>query len=228
MPTCDRRPLAAQAILYFLRQDYANRELIVVDDGADAISDLVPKDSRISYVRLPKKESIGAKRNLACEQARGTIIAHWDDDDWMADWRLSYQVGELVKARGNAVCGLAHILYYDPRNDRAWIYAYPPRGRRWVAGNTLCYHKALWRERSFPQVSEGEDTRFVWSLPESAIIPLLDHKFYVATVHDKNTSRKRTHDSCWQAKSAQEIRTIIGDDFVFYEQWPGKLVPAPV
>jgi glycosyltransferase involved in cell wall biosynthesis len=194
--------------MYLLRQDYAYRELIVVDDGADAISDLVPKDSRISYVRLQQKQSIDTKRNHACEQAKGTIIAHWDDDDWMADWRLSYQVGELVKARGNAICGLAHILYYDPRNDRAWIYAYPQRGRRWVAGDTLCYHKDRWQQSRFPHVSEGEDTRFVWSLPESSIIPLSDHEFYVATVHDRSTSRKRTHDSCRQVKSAQEIRAI--------------------
>lgn len=37
MPTRDRRALAGQAVAYFMRQDYAERELIVVDDGDDAV-----------------------------------------------------------------------------------------------------------------------------------------------------------------------------------------------
>ena len=27
--------------------------------------------------------SLGEKRNLACQEAQGSIIIHWDDDDWM-------------------------------------------------------------------------------------------------------------------------------------------------
>jgi glycosyltransferase involved in cell wall biosynthesis/GT2 family glycosyltransferase len=226
MPTCDRRSLIPQAIGYFLRQDYPNRELIIVDDGSDAVGDLVPQDTRISYVRLPQRQSIGAKRNLACEYAKGSIIAHWDDDDWIADWRLSYQADALAKLRGNAACGLSNLFYFDPRNGRAWMYCYPERQRRWVAGNTLCYHKDLWRQRRFHQVNEGEDTRFVWSLPEASIVPLSDHKFYVATVHDRNSSPKRTQDRCWHVRSAEEIRSLIAADFSFYESWPLRNEPA--
>jgi len=219
MPTCDRRHLVPQAIHYFLRQDYANRELIIVDDGADAVADLVPQDSRISYVRLAQRQTIGAKRNLACERARGEIIVHWDDDDWMADWRLTYQVNALAGAKGIA-CGLSSLLYYDPRHNRAWMYTYPERQRRWVAGNTLCYHKELWRRHQFLQVNQGEDTRFVWSLPESSIVALTDHKFYVAAVHEKNSSPKRTQDACWRPRPAEEVRAVIGNDFGFYQGWP--------
>jgi hypothetical protein len=64
--------------------------LIIVDDGADSISDLVPKDERIRYRRLPQRLSMGAKHNMACEIANGEVIVHWDDDDWNAERRLSY------------------------------------------------------------------------------------------------------------------------------------------
>jgi len=37
MPTYNRRPFAAQAIDYFLRQDYAPRELIIVNDGTELV-----------------------------------------------------------------------------------------------------------------------------------------------------------------------------------------------
>src|SRR4051794_36348973 len=84
MPTYNRRAYVPRAIEYFLRQDYPNKELIIVDDGTDPVSDLVPADERIRYIRLNVKQPIGTKRNLACQEARGSIIIHWDDDDWHA------------------------------------------------------------------------------------------------------------------------------------------------
>ena len=35
--------------------------------------------------------------------ARGQIIAHWDDDDWSAPWRLGYQVAALERMGANRV-----------------------------------------------------------------------------------------------------------------------------
>ena len=71
MPTRNRRALVGQAIAYFLRQDYPRKELIVVDDGDDCIVDLMPPDPRVQYLRLERRTSVGAKRNLACAGARG-------------------------------------------------------------------------------------------------------------------------------------------------------------
>jgi glycosyltransferase involved in cell wall biosynthesis len=121
MPTSDRRAFMPQAIGYFLAQDYPNRELVIVDDGAQCVADWVPGDERIRYLRLENKMALGAKRNLACREAQGDIIAHWDDDDWMADWRLSYQVQSLIDAQAD-VCGLSKLLFYNPASDQAWQY----------------------------------------------------------------------------------------------------------
>ena len=51
MPTADRRAFVPRAIELFLRQDYPRAELLILDDGADAIEDLVPVCDRIRYVR---------------------------------------------------------------------------------------------------------------------------------------------------------------------------------
>jgi len=88
MPTHNRRSFVPQAIRCFLRQDYSNLELLIVDDGIESIADLVPTSDRIRYVRFDQKLTIGAKRNLACEKARGEFIVHWDDDDWYPSWRV--------------------------------------------------------------------------------------------------------------------------------------------
>jgi hypothetical protein len=50
MPTADRRAFVPLAIRYFLAQDYPEKELIIVDDGADSVADLVPDDA--AYSRL--------------------------------------------------------------------------------------------------------------------------------------------------------------------------------
>src|SRR5262249_33338037 len=92
MPTTsDRRAFVPQAIRSFLRQDYPRCELLVLDDGTTPVADLVPPDDRIRYVRHVSKRTIGAKRNIACEQARGDLIVHWDDDDWYPPTRVSRQ-----------------------------------------------------------------------------------------------------------------------------------------
>ena len=62
---------------------------------------------------------MGAKHNMACEMAQGEVIVHWDDDDWMAGRRVSYQVGELFSQPPMTLCGLARLVYYDPLADRA-------------------------------------------------------------------------------------------------------------
>jgi glycosyltransferase involved in cell wall biosynthesis len=104
MPTRNRRRFVAQSVWYFLRQDYEARELVVVDDGEDRIDDLLPEDGRIRYVHIGGRRPLGEKRNIACEQARGDLIAHWDDDDWNAPNRLSAQIAALATPAACATC----------------------------------------------------------------------------------------------------------------------------
>jgi hypothetical protein len=220
MPTADRRAFVPQAINLFLRQDYPNRELIVIDDGADSVADLIPGDPCIRYVRLPQRISMGAKHNMACEMARGEVIVHWDDDDWNAGRRVSYQVGELRQHSPDTLCGLSRVLYYDPLGTRAWEYMYPGGGRPWVLGATFCYYKTFWERNRFPDMNEGADTVFVWNLQNANVLAHQDHTFYVGTVHAGNTSPKRTETSGWRPFSSQQIRSLLDDrDWSFYERF---------
>jgi O-antigen biosynthesis protein len=227
MPTANRRAFVPQAIRYFQRQTYANRELIVLDDGSDAVQDLIPPDPVIRYHRLPARHALGAKRNMACEMARGEVILHWDDDDWMAERRIAYQVAALANRPQPSVCGLSSLYFCHLHGDRAWLYVYPDNGRPWVAGGTLCYRKELWRQHRFHEIDDGEDTRFVSSLPAGAVVPLADNRFYVATVHDANTSPKRTADSRWQARPVAEIQGLLGDCWQSFLGQVGRASACP-
>lgn len=228
MPTYNRRLFVAQAIEYFLRQDYPNRELIIVDDGTDPINDLIPDDPYIRYLHLDEKHTIGTKRNLACNEAKGDIIVHWDDDDWMAPWRLNYQVEGLLSEQAD-ICGLDSILFYDAKHDQAWEYIYPGGGKAWVYGGTLCYTKALWYRNPFPDINVGEDNRFVWSSHSKKVIALQDNRFYVGLIHPGNTSPKRTTGNRWHPYPSERIRNLIGEDLIFSQpnQAGGNDKPQP-
>lgn len=214
MPTADRRPFVPQAVRCFLGQDYPNAELLILDDGLDPVADCVPRDPRVRYERLPARLSIGAKRNLACREARGRFVLHWDDDDWYPTWRVRAQAAAL--AEGADICGTSQLFYYEARTERAWRYAYAgPRGP-WVAGNTLAYRRDFWERHRFPEVQVGEDTRFVWGAVGAEVRDLAEPGLIVATVHGSNTSRKGTDGAFWHPTPAAEVYRLLGDDLHFY------------
>jgi glycosyltransferase involved in cell wall biosynthesis len=163
---------------------------------------------------------VGAKRNLACNAAQGEIIVHWDDDDWMADWRISYQVAHLLREQTD-LCGLDRLLLYNPDVDQAWEYIYPQASKPWAAGGTLCYRKDFWKINPFLKLNVGEDTRFVWSKRPKRMTLLQDNTFYVALIHPGNISPKRPTDNRWHAHSTEHIRTLLGQDISFYAGYAG-------
>ena len=216
MPTRDRRKFVPRAVEHFLRQTHPRRELVVVDDGQRPVEDLLPPDPRIRYHRVERPMMLGAKRNLACSLAAGELLAHWDDDDWMADHRLSAQVRALTSTPGAEACGLSSVRFFDPAAGRAWEYRWTDRDRAWVAGGTLLFRRAAWERRPFPEVRTGEDTRWVWALPPAAVAQMGDVSLYAALVHPGNTSRKRTAEARWHPLPLSAVQAQLGDDWRFY------------
>jgi predicted O-methyltransferase YrrM len=219
MPTYNRRPFIPHALEYFFNQDYANRELIILDDGSDPVDDLVPADQRILYVRLDQKITLGAKLNRACQYARGEIIAHWDDDDWYAPNRLSYQAAAFADP-ALEICGINRLLYYDLLSGRAYEYVYPPKHRIWLLGSELCYRKKFWHGHRFVENNVGMDARFVWSAEPRRVLALQDHTFAVHMIHQANVSPKKTEGSWWRPYLVETIAGVMGADWEFYKHDP--------
>jgi glycosyltransferase involved in cell wall biosynthesis len=212
MPTRDRRRFVPRAIRCFLYQDYPNKELVIVDDGNDPVADLVPLDDRIEYVRLDAVATTGAKRNRACEEARGSIIAHWDDDDWHAPRRLSYQISALLR-REVDVCGIQTLLFYDPEGSTAWRYVYDRGWKFWLGGSSLCYRKSYWSTHPFQHVNTGEDSMFVWSGDPRRMLTLEDSTFHVGVIHPSNASPKAMSGPLWRRIPVDTIRRLVGEEW---------------
>jgi ADP-heptose:LPS heptosyltransferase/2-polyprenyl-3-methyl-5-hydroxy-6-metoxy-1,4-benzoquinol methylase len=215
MPTYNRRQFVPQAIKYFLRQDYPHKELIILDDGTDKVRDLVPDAPEITYLALPQKLTVGEKRNLAIDASRGEIIVHWDDDDWMHERRMRYQVEHLLRTDAD-VTGVRQVLFYDLRTGKAWLYEYPAKQRPWLYGGSLCYRKAFWAQKKFAALQVGEDTKFMWTPPIGTMVELPDCTFYVAMIHHHNTSGKALSGPWWHTWKGESVPTLLQEDWAFY------------
>jgi glycosyltransferase involved in cell wall biosynthesis len=215
MPTTsDRRRFVQQSIKYFQRQTYANKELLIVDDGSEPMASVAPDDPQVRYIHLPGSRTLGAKRNLCVKAARGDLIMHWDDDDWMAPHRIHYQVESLLR-KGAEVCGLRQMLFYNPAISETWLYSYPDDQRLWLAGGSLLYTREFWRRSPFPDIQVASDTRFICDQQIQHPVILSDYSFYVAMIHPGNTSPKNCSGDYWKPWTG-DIQAIMEGDLSFY------------
>lgn len=82
----------------FKHQTYPDKELVILDDSPvpDAnLERLAQSDPEIRYTHIPQRLRLGAKRNLLVEQARGEIVALFDDDDYYAPQYIETMVAHL-------------------------------------------------------------------------------------------------------------------------------------
>jgi len=188
MPTANREKFIPLAIDYFLQQDYQNLELVIIDDGIQSVSALIPNNPKIRYFYTPPIGTIGVKRNYACQKANGEIIVHWDDDDWYApDW-VSKQVDALLST-GADITGLNKVIFYSPSLEKRWMYADTDQEKPWLCGATMAYRKSFWQSYPFIDIQVGEDYDFVWNSKAKTFA--LDYfNGFVAILHPHNTSIK--------------------------------------
>ena len=215
MPTANREKFIPLAIKYFQRQDYPNKELVVLDDGNKPVKHLLPDDAAIRYEKLNSVAlSTGAKRNLACEMSKGEIIVNWDDDDWYAGNWISHQVSVLQS--GNfEISGLASIYFYNPVLAKCWKYIYPQNEKPWVAGASMAYYKEFWKRHPYKNVKIGEDNMFVWD-SKARVAAHSYIEGVVAMVHAQNTSPKHTNNARWNPVPLAVIDNVLKEDKSVY------------
>jgi glycosyltransferase involved in cell wall biosynthesis len=102
----------------YRKQDYAARELIVVDSSSRASTAL--DDPSVTVLHCPPRTNVASKRNLAVEAARGTFITWFDDDDWQHPRKLSILAGALEE--GGVLAGPRQSWFVDLRRGRARRY----------------------------------------------------------------------------------------------------------
>ena len=92
IPTYNRREYVVNAIQSVIDQDYADMEIIVVDDGStdDTAAALEPYLSRIRFIRTTNQGPALA-RNVAMRAAKGDYLAYLDSDDLYYPFKIKLQ-----------------------------------------------------------------------------------------------------------------------------------------
>jgi len=123
IPTYNRCQLLREAIASVLAQDFADFELLVIDDGSNdgtryMVKDL--KDERCRYFYKPNG-GVSSARNLGLTKAGGDYIAFLDSDDLWPKEYLEVMVSALEDAPGYGVgyCSLTNV-YSDGRIVREY------------------------------------------------------------------------------------------------------------
>jgi glycosyltransferase involved in cell wall biosynthesis len=212
MPTYNRRTFVGQAIWYFLRQDYPSRELIIVDDGSDQVSDLIPNDERIHYIRLESPSTVAAKRELAYQTAHGGFIAYWDDDDWQSPRRLSVQVEHMLNS-GASICGIGHPLCYHLTAGQAWL---PESPLYRVHEGTLIYRRDGWSAHKHTMQALPNGQLLAASLNGANLLLVEDRSLYVVLYHGHNGRTPSPQPPHWISRPVSEVTSLLRYDLDFY------------
>jgi glycosyltransferase involved in cell wall biosynthesis len=186
-PTANRRALLPVALACYLAQDWPWRELIVVDDGAEPIADLLEGVPDAIYVRTAPGRTVSEKVNLCCEMAHGEIISTWDDDDWSASNRLGDQVTRLLES-GKFLTGYSNMLFFD--GMQASLYKGSPD---YAVGTSQVYRKAFWAQhRLRPKQLAYDNDLWLAAHKEQQVICVEGNGMMVARIHGQNVTGQRT------------------------------------
>lgn len=179
-----RRELARQSVLAFARQTYQPRELLVINDGRARLLDKELREElgaglTLHELRPQAGLTLGELRNLGIENARGRLVAQWDDDDFCTPDRLAAQIAAWRP--GAAVC-LRRQLRADLHRGEHPIVFDRPSG---IEGTIV--HEASTRHR-YPAEAKGEDTTFwnKWAKGDRVVLAN-DPALYVRLYHGQNT-----------------------------------------
>jgi glycosyltransferase involved in cell wall biosynthesis len=194
-PTFNRRPFIQTMFECFKNQTYPkNRmEWIIVDDGTDKIQDLVAAVSseipQIKYFPLPKKITLGAKRNFMHEKTKGSIIVYMDDDDYYPPDRVEHAV-ERLQSSSTALCAGSSELYVYFKHIQK-MYQCGPYSPTHATAGTFAFKSELLKITKYNEnASLAEEREFLkeYTIPFIQLDPL---KSILVFSHEHNTFDKR-------------------------------------
>jgi hypothetical protein len=166
-------------------------EWIIVDDGTDRIKDLVEKSgiSQIKYFELPKKVSLGEKRNYMHSKATGSIIVYMDDDDYYPPDRVSHAVDTLMENKHALCAGSSEIYIYFKHIQK--MIQFGPYGPNHATAGTFAFRAELLKQTRYQDhAAVAEEREFLkgYTIPFVQLDPM---KTILCFSHEQNTFDKR-------------------------------------
>jgi glycosyltransferase involved in cell wall biosynthesis len=190
-PTFNRRPFIPIMLKCFEHQTYPKDKIewIIIDDGTDKIEDLVRHIPQVKYLKYNKKLTLGQKRNIGNDAAKGEIIVYMDDDDYYPPERISHAV-DMLKQTPKALCaGSSAMFIYFKHIDK--MYQFGPYGPNHSTAATFAFKKELLNQTRFDEVScVAEEKKFLkdYTIP---FVQLESKKTILVFSHSHNSFDKK-------------------------------------
>jgi len=189
-PTFNRRPFIQMAIKCFEHQTYPKdkMEWIIVDDGTDKIEDLVSHIPQVRYFKYDEKLTLGKKRNLTNEKAKGDIIVYMDDDDYYPPERVKHAVDTLMSSKALCAGSSAMFIYFKHINK---MLQFGPYGPNHATAATFAFKRELLSKTKFDESSSvAEERKFLkdYTIP---FVQLESMKSILVFSHDHNSFDKK-------------------------------------
>lgn len=194
MPTTAKRiQFHKGSLKCFQAQTYPHRELLVGSEDVAALESLSDAPG-VRTIHVPHFKAIGGKRNWINRHAHGSLILHWDDDDWYYPGRIEEMVHLFETNPAVHVAGYRTCLF-DGINGKLLFRA----PGDYVVGSSLAYRISWWRDHPFPDGKHvGEDNDFIRPARQARVLKCLpgDGKI-VARDHGMNTSPRNISTAQW-------------------------------
>lgn len=206
-PTFQRKKLMEIAFHNLLMTDYPLEKIewVVVESNdkrphvmkraLDEFQSKAPS-LHIQYIPLEGRRSIGEKRNVGIHAASHEWILFMDDDDHYPATsfrrRMAWLLRGVVQGRPARVTCCTTIALYDLMRGVSAVNVPPmdlPLSQR-VSEATLGFHRSVWEERPFPEVSMAEGEGWLQGR-ESEVLEIPPQQIIVAFTHGGNQSSRR-------------------------------------
>lgn len=200
--TCTNQPGFAANILNNYRiQRYKRKELIVIlnKDGV-SLEEWRRKTAGypdVTVYQVPERISLGQCLNGGICRAKYPLVAKFDHDDYYSPYYLREQVRTLLRT-GSPVVGKHACLVYLAASRQLIIRSPHERNKfvGFVQGGTLLFWKKLFRNVPFPDISLGEDVKFLRSCSKKGyrIYATSPYNYVYIRRKDKSTHTWRVSD----------------------------------
>jgi glycosyltransferase involved in cell wall biosynthesis len=185
IPTYNRKKFEKLIEFNIQSQTYPNIvEVIVGDDGLDSQRLDLKVPYPVVYIQC-KRMSIGEKRNLLAEKAKGEYIAHMDSDDLYFPQYIESSI-QLMKDKKKNATGTSDMIFLFKDGHCGSM-----RNALLSMANeaTLVYKKSFWEQGKFSKAQSNEGIPFLegrhWEVGHSFIPNVM-----ICLCHEENTVDK--------------------------------------
>ena len=215
MPTCNRMVMAQEAVVQFMRQDYPDRELIVLDDSddPDPIMQRIhyfPMEN-IKYVYSQPKQNHGEKMDRLFRMAVETdFVCVWDDDDIYATDRLTQLVAPMLADPNLMATGTGVIFYINEKLHKAYKYDNRKLAHR-IKTNLVWLGSPMYRYSAYALYGPwepkpaGADHAFMLKFSKREILDLENDRLMICRIHESNAVSKSIHSPAWEELPWEEL-----------------------